>query len=161
MRSYLVIAASVGCLWCASAAAEKFTATCTCANSDPQHLLPAGDRPDHQLGVEAARCTWPKPMEIGGAKTKDSVATQVDDIKGDNSRFHGVHELTFDSGDKVALPYQGSGTVKNNQEISRGTFTFADGTGKLKGIKGNGTFSCKPAGGATSCEVEGEYELPR
>jgi hypothetical protein len=161
MRSFLVVAAGVGCLWCASAAAEKFTGTCTCAKSDPQHMLPAGDRPDHQLGVEASKCTWTKPVEIGGDKTKDGVATQVDDINGDNSRFHGVHEVTLQSGDKVAWPYQGSGAVKDNQEISKGTFSFAHGTGKLKGIKGKGTFSCKPAGDGVSCDVEGEYELAK
>jgi hypothetical protein len=162
MRSFLIVAAGAGCLWCASAVAEKFTAKCECGKSDPEHVLPAGDRPDHNLGVEAAKCSWPTPLEIAGDKTKDSVATQVDDISGNKIHFHGVNELTMQSGDKVALPYQGSGVSKDNHESrSKGTFTFADGTGKLKGIKGQGTFSCKSAGEGVSCDVEGEYELAK
>jgi hypothetical protein len=40
---------------------------------------------------------------------------------------------------------------------------FAEGTGKLKGIKGKGTFHCSPAqsGGGWSCGGEGEYELAK
>ena len=47
----------------------------------------------------------------------------------------------------------------DKQKTSNGTFIFAEGIGKPKGIKGNGTFSCKSAGDAASCDVEGEYEL--
>jgi hypothetical protein len=147
-------------LWSSAVLADKFSATCECGKSDPQHLLPAGDRSDHSLGVEASKCTWSKPLEINGDKTKDSVATDVINISGDRFHMHGVHELTMQSGDKVALPYQGRGVSKNNHEVhSKGTFTFADGTGKLKGIKGKGTFNCKSAGEGVSCDVEGEYQL--
>jgi len=162
MRNTLVVAASVGCLWCASAAAEKFTAKTECGKSDPEHVLPAGDRPDHNLAVEAAKCGWSMPLEIAGDKTVSSVATQVDDISGSKIHFHGVNERTMQSGDKVALPYQGGGTSKDNREWrSKGTFTFADGTGKLKGIKGQGTFSCKSAGEGVNCDVVGEYEVAK
>jgi hypothetical protein len=162
MRHLLWPLASAACLWSGISAADHFTATCECGKADPQHLLPAGDRPDHSLGVEAVKCSWSKPLEIGGDKTKDSVATETVDMAG--SRFHvrGVHELTMQSGDKVALPYQGAGSSKNNQEAqTKGTFTFADGIGKLKGIKGSGTFDCKSVGDALSCAVEGDYELPK
>jgi hypothetical protein len=162
MRSLLVVTASVACLWCAAANAEKFSGTCTCGKSDPQHLLPAGDRPDHQLGVEALKCVWTKPADIGGDKTKDGVATHVVEVNGKRSRFHGVHEVTLQSGDKVALPYQGNGTTKdNNKTQSKGTFSLTEGTGKLKGITGKGTFSCKSAGDGLSCDVEGDYELAK
>lgn len=161
MRILLLPLAGAACFWSSVSAADHFTAACECGKPDPQHLLPAGDRADHSLGVEALKCGWSKPLEIGGDKTKDSVATDIIEISG--NKFHiggGVHELTMQSGDKVALPYQGSGISKNNQEShSKGTFTFADGTGKLKGIKGKGTFSCKSAGEGVSCEVEGDYEL--
>ena len=99
---------------------------------------------------------------IGGDKTTDGVATHVIEIKGEKIRFHGVHEVTLQSGDKVALPYQGSGLSKSEHETrSKGTFTFAEGTGKLKGIKGKGTFNCKSAGDGVSCQVEGECELAK
>lgn len=163
MRSGLFVAAGLACLGSGVAFADKFAGTCECAKSDPQHMLPAGDRPDHSLGVESSKCSWSKPADIGGAKTKDGVATHVIEVIGDKIRFHGVHEVTMDSGDKVALPYQGRGVSKNKNETqSQGTFTFAEGTGKLKGITGKGTFNCKSAGpdAGVSCQVEGEYALP-
>jgi hypothetical protein len=29
-----------------------------------------------------------------------------------------------------------------------------------KGIKGNGTYKCKPEGDSVNCDIEGEYTLP-
>lgn len=43
----------------------------------------------------------------------------------------------------------------------KGTWGFTGGTGKLKGIKGKGTYTCKPSGDENTCEVEGEYELSK
>ena len=160
MRNLLLSLASAACLWSGVAAADHFTATCECGKPDPQALLPAGDSPDHSLGVEASKCGWSKPLVIGGDKTKDSVATEMIEISSNKIHVRGVHELTMQSGDKVALPYQGSGVSKDNQQSGpKGMFTFAQGTGKLKGINGKGTFSCKSAGEGVSCEVEGDYEL--
>jgi len=158
MRSLPLLLTGAALVWSSAALADKFTATTECSKPDPQHLLPAGDRPDHSLGVEASKCTWPKPLEIGGDKTVESVATEMVEISGKKTHFRGVNALSMQSGDKVAVRYQGNSTGKDNAD-SKGAFTFAEGTGKLKGIKGNGTFSCKPAGEGISCDVEGEYEL--
>jgi hypothetical protein len=160
MRALPWLLIGAGCVWSGIALADHFTATCECGKADPQHLLPAGDRPNHSLGVEAAKCSWSKPLEIGSDKTKESMATDILEISGNQIHFHGVHELTMQSGDKVALPYQGRGSSKdNNASQIQGTFTFAHGTGKLKGMKGKGTFSCKSAGEGEHCDVEGDYEL--
>jgi hypothetical protein len=160
MRNLLLVLTGATCLWSGAANADQFTATCECGKSDPEHMLPAGDRADHSFGVEASKCSWSKPLVIAGDKTKDSVATDMIEISGNRIHFHGVHELTMQSGDKVALPYQGSGMSKDNHELhSKGTFTFAEGAGKLKGIKGKGTFSCKSDGEGLKCDVQGEYEL--
>ena len=90
------------------------------------------------------------------------MATEIIEISGKRFHGNGVHEIAFQSGDKVALPYHGVGIARNDQEASnKGSFTFAEGTGKLKGIKGTGTFSCKSIGDSTNCAVEGDYQLPR
>jgi hypothetical protein len=160
MRGSSLLLTCAASLWSYAAVADKVTGTCECGKSDPQHLLPAGDRPDHKLGVEASRCVWTKPLDIGGDKTKEGVATHVIEIDGREIRFHGVHEVTLQSGGKIALPYQGSGVSKENNETqSKGTFSFAESTGKLKGIKGNGTFSCKSVREGVSCDVVAEYVL--
>jgi hypothetical protein len=41
----------------------------------------------------------------------------------------------------------------------KGTWSFTGGTGKLKGIKGKGTYTCTPSGDGVSCEIEGDYQL--
>ena len=50
------------------------------------------------------------------------------------------------------------GTIKS----ADGTWSFTGGTGKLKGIKGKGTYKGTGApDGTVTYEVEGEYELPK
>jgi hypothetical protein len=47
-------------------------------------------------------------------------------------------------------------------ESAEGTWSFVGGTGKLKGLKGKGTYKGKYAADGTSTyEIEGEYELPK
>jgi len=48
-----------------------------------------------------------------------------------------------------------------NLESGKGTWGFTGGSGKLKGIKGKGTYTCAPSGDGSSCNVEGEYQLAK
>jgi hypothetical protein len=68
---------------------------------------PAGDRPDHSFVVEQLKCNHTKAMEIGGDKSKDGVATDMVEVSGAKSHFHGVYIMTMQSGDKAFLPYRG------------------------------------------------------
>jgi hypothetical protein len=160
---HLSLIAGAVCLWSTATLAGKFTGTATCSKPDPQHMVPVGDRPEHSLGVEQAKCTWTKPIEIGGDKSRDGVSTDTVEASGGKMRFHGVHLATMESGAKVAFPYQGGGsTSKDGKEThSKGTFTIGDASGKLKGIKGKGTFSCASSGEDLRCEIEGEYEAAK
>jgi hypothetical protein len=161
--SHLVLVAGAACLWSASAVAQtKFSATDTCGKADPQHTVPVGDRAGHALGVEQLKCHAAKPMEIGGDKAKEGLATDTFEASGDNLRFRGVYVVTMQSGDKAFMPYQGTGTTKEGKPVeSKGTWSYVGGSGKLKGIKGKGTFHCTPSGEEWSCDIEGEYELAK
>ncbi len=157
---YLIAVAAAACLWSAGVLAQtKFSGTCVCKR-DQQQMLPVGDRPEHSLGVEQYKCDMPKPIELGGDKSKDGVATNTVEASGKKSRFRGVHLITMQSGDKVSFLYQGVG--KNSKEgkeaHSKGTFTLGDGTGKLKGATGKGTFSCASTKDGVNCDIEGEYQ---
>ncbi|HTL91653.1 MAG TPA: hypothetical protein VL176_04865, partial [Steroidobacteraceae bacterium] len=78
------------------------------------------------------------------------------------SHQHGIYVLSLQSGDKVSLPFQGTTTLKDGKPTAAsGTWSFAVGTGKLKGIKGKGTWHCSPSGDGWSCSGEGEYELAK
>jgi hypothetical protein len=160
MNRFLIAAVLVCFAAVAASGQTKISGTAQCGKPDPQHMVPVGDRPDHSLGVEQAKCTWTKPMEIEGAKSKDGVSTATDDVSGNTVRARGVHVSTMDSGDKFFVSYQGTATTKDGALVSsKGTWSFNGGTGKLKGIKGKGTFTCTPSGDGNSCEVEGDYQL--
>jgi hypothetical protein len=160
MSKLFTMAALVCFAAVAASGQTKISGTAQCGKSDPQHLVPVGDRPDHSLGVEQTKCTWTKPMEIEGAKSKDGVSTETTDISGDTIRAHGFHVSTMDSGDKFFVWYQGTATAKDGALVSqKGTWGFTGGSGKLKGIKGKGTYTCAPSGDGSSCEVEGDYQL--
>lgn len=160
MRRILIIAPVV--LFCAAAATAqtKVSGTAQCGKPDPQLLVPVGDRSDHMLAIAQFKCTYTKPMEIGGDKSKDGVSTETSDISGNTGRARGFHVATMESGDKFFVWYQGNSTSKDNAVVEvKGNWGFNGGSGKLKGIKGKGTFTCTPSGDGLSCEVEGEYQL--
>lgn len=162
MRRFFIAAALVCFVTAAASAQTKVSGTAQCAKADPQHVIPVGDRPDHSLGVEQAKCTWTKPQEIGGDKSKDGVSTATDDISGNTVHARGVHVTTMESGDKLFVAYQGTGTMKDGAlQGVKGTWSYNGGTGKLKGIKGKGTYTCAPSGDGASCDIEGEYELAK
>jgi len=162
MRRFFMVAGAL-CFFAATANAQtKVSGTAQCAKPDPVHAIPVGDRPDHSMAVGQIKCTYTKPMEIGGDKSKDGVSTETADISGNISKARSVHVATMESGDKAFFSYQGTATNKDGAVVElKGTWGLSGGSGKLKGIKGKGTFSCKPAGENLTCDVEGEYQLAK
>ncbi|HKW31998.1 MAG TPA: hypothetical protein VJN92_03260 [Candidatus Acidoferrum sp.] len=160
-RLFMVCAALL--FYAASASAQtKVSGTAQCGKPDPQQAIPVGDRPGHMLGIAQIKCTYTKPMEIGGDKSKDGVSTETSDISGNTSRPRGFHVVTMESGDKVFFTYQGTATTKDNALVDlKGNWGINGGSGKMKGIKGKGTFTCAPSGDGLSCDVEGEYQLTK
>ena len=160
MNRFFTSAALVCFAAVAASGQTKISGTAQFGKPDPQHMIPVGDRPHHSLGVEQLKCTWTKPMEIEGAKSKDGVSTESVDISGNTARARGLHVSTVDSGDKYFVSYQGTATTKDGALVhQKGTWSFTGGTGKLKGIKGKGTYTCTPSGDGVSCEIEGDYQL--
>ena len=79
-----------------------------------------------------------------------------------NVRITAIGHTRYVSGDGVFS--RSVGTRDQKAMTSSGKWTFVLGTGKLRGIKGGGTYLCKmksadPDTGYT-CESEGEYTLP-
>jgi hypothetical protein len=153
-----LLAALLVCFGVTMAKAQtKISGTEQCSKPDPQHFLPVGDRPDHQMNLQQLKCTWTKPMEIEGVKAKEGVGTETNDISGGSLRTRGSHVATMESGDRFFASYQGTGSSAGG----KGTWGFTGGTGKLKGIKGKGTYNCTRSGEGFSCEIEGEYQLAK
>lgn len=160
MRRIFLVAA-VACFCATAASAQtKLSGTAQCAKPDQMNAVAVGDRADHSLFVAQIKCTYTKPIEIGGDKSKDGVSTETADSTGNTAKARGFHVVTMESGDKVVFRYEGMATSKDGNAVdAKGNWTLHGGTGKLKGIKGKGTYDCKASGdGGLSCEVEGEYQ---
>jgi hypothetical protein len=151
----IFIAIALACFGAATATAQtKISATAQCGPPDTQHVIPVGDLPDHNIGLLQVKCTYTKPIEIAGAKSVAAVLTITNEATGDSVQDRGCDVVTMDSGDKVFISHQGAGTYGQDQQ---GTWSFTGGTGKLKGIKGKGTYSCSSSG----CDIAGEYQLAK
>jgi len=131
--------------------------------SGPPQMVQVGDRPGHAFMIGKSKCTWPKPMEIGGAQTKEDEGTNFAEVSGNNASDRGYVVMTMSSGDKCFVRYQGKSILKDGALQSyEGTWSFTGGTGKMKGIKGKGTYKGKGAAdGSASTEIEGDYQLPK
>jgi hypothetical protein len=141
-------------------AQTKFSSTLQCGKaggSIEQHAIEVGDYPNHSLLIDKSKCTFTKPIEIAGTQSKEEILTEFVEITGTKWRGHGYGFITWANGDKSYYSLQDSGILKDGEPSGEGTWNFTGGTGKLKGIKGKGTY--KP--GKEAIEVEGEYELPK
>ena len=147
----------------AAGAQTKTSGTIHCTQAaDTGKPIEVGDMAGHMMGVSKATCTWTKPMEIAGAKTKDGSSVSFDDMMGAKVSSHGTHVSAMDSGDKILVKFQGGGATKDGKMTGdSGTWSYAGGTGKLKGIKGKGTYKGAPnPDGSMTYEIEGDYTLP-
>jgi hypothetical protein len=163
MRSKLSMTfALVMSLALTASAQTKTSGTISCAKADPAHSIDVGDRTDHALSISKSACTWTKPMDIAGLQTKDGYDVAYDDASGSKARGSGYHVSTMSNGDKMYVRFQGNDTMKDGKlDTSTGTWSYTGGTGKLKGIKGKGTYKGKAdASGNIVTEVEGDYVLP-
>jgi hypothetical protein len=144
-------------------AQTKISGTLQCGKSDPSYTIPVGDRPDHVFAIGRTKCTWTTAPEIARTQAKDHEYTSFADIRGSRGQVRSAAVGTMANGDRNFVTTQGPITVKEGiTQTSDGTWTFTGGTGKLKGLKGKGTYKGKVgADGSMTIEVEGEYQLPK
>lgn len=145
----------------------QISATLKCSGKPAtEYTVEVGDHPGHVLVMNKAKddsCTWPVPIEIAGVKTIGDVSAGFTEVDGAKFEVRDWDVTTMDNGDKVYVVVLTTGTATEDGKAFtyEGTWSWTDGTGKLKGIKGKGTFkgSGTPEGGTTS-QIEGEYTLP-
>lgn len=160
---FLLILAMAICFVSTATAQTKASGTLQCSKSDPMHMVEVGDKPGHAMIVDKSTCSWSKPMDIGGMQAKDGSSTEMSEANGAKSTGSGTHWGTVEGGDKYFVRFSGSATStkEGNLEAATGTWKYAGGTGKLKGIAGKGTYKGKGnADGSTTWEIEGEYTMP-
>jgi hypothetical protein len=99
-------------------------------------------------------------MRIGSDASKLGEDIETLEISGNSARASGRHVSTMQSGDKVFVSYWGKETSKDGAlTVSKGSWAYTGGTGKLTGIVGKGTYSCAAAADGVKCDVEGNYDI--
>jgi hypothetical protein len=122
----------------------------------------AGDKPGHTLSIMKNTCSWTKPMEMAGEKSKDGTSVAFSEKTSTRATSTGTYVGNMDNGDKFYVSFHDSGAVKDGKpQPSKGTWSYTGGTGKLKGITGKGAYTVTPnADGGGVVDVEGEYAIP-
>jgi len=143
-------------------AQTKTSGSATC-KADPAAPPPVAitDKPNHSFAIGKGQCTWTN-FVVAGLQYKDGTSISQSEITGDTSSFNGYHVATMTNGDTTVAKFQGSSKLKDGKPVSdEGTWSFTSGTGKLKGIKGKGTFKgTANADGSLTYQVDCEYSLP-
>ncbi len=135
-----------------------------CAPAKPDYLIRAGDNPGHSYGLAQAACTWTKPWEIAGLKSTIGVGTQISETNGDTSKVRGTFVDTLTNGDRAYYTFEFSlQTGAGGPRVMDHKWQLTGGSGKLSGVKGQGTCTAAAVGtdGSFNYDCRGEYSLPR
>jgi len=161
MRTAVVLLAAVASAPLAQAQ-TKISGTVQCAKPAQEFSIPVEGEAGHAYAISKGTCTWIKPMEIAGTKTKDDVLTNYDEIKGDTAQGHGDGVGTLVSGDQFRVRLDSKTILKDGAPLSSdGKWKFVGGTGALKTVKGGGSYTCKAGPEGMTCEVSGDYSVTK
>jgi hypothetical protein len=162
MRKYGLLVLMALSIAASASAQTKLTGKVHCAKGDPDYSIEVGDQPGHMLSARKSACTWTEGMEIAGLKVKAAQDVATGEVTGATARDTGYHVATMDNGDKYTVHFNGAAMMaKDKTGTITGKWTFVSGTGKLKGIKGGGTYKgTMAADGSANVDVEGDYTLP-
>ncbi len=145
-----------------ASAQNKVGGKAHCDKGDPSYSIEVGDKAGHMLTLQKSACTWSESLPIAGLATKTGIDFETSEVSGMTVRNTGYHIATMENGDKYAVRYTGTATMsKDNTGTAEGKWTVTSGTGKLKGLKGSGTYKgTVNADDSGDFTVEGEYTLP-
>jgi len=146
----------------AAGAQTKISGTVQCTKPQPVASTDVGDHPGHAMMLAKGACTWSQPMEIEGAKTQNDSIVFLTEVTSRRITSTGAIVGTLDNGDKMFVSIHDSAPVAEGKPgAGQGTFVLTGGTGKLKGIRGKGTYTLSfGEDGTATSQVEGEYQMP-
>jgi hypothetical protein len=152
----LALLAAVG-----AGAQTKTSGTLKCDKPEPVYSIEVGDRPGHAMLLEKSACSWTQGLAIGSDKAKEGTNVATVEVTATRGVGNGAHVSTMESGDKFFVSYQYISPMKDGKPgETSGKWSYTGGTGKLKGVKGGGTFKVTfGQDGTSTAEVEGEYTL--
>jgi hypothetical protein len=163
MKTRELVAGCLGLLAAVSVSGQtKTSGTAKCAKPEPVYNIEVADRPGHVMLLEKGQCTWTDTTKWGPEKLKDGYSVAAVDATATRITATGTHVSTTEAGDKMFVSFRDSTAVKDGKAgETHGTWSYTGGTGKLKGIKGGGTYKVTSnEDGTSTLEVEGEYTMP-
>jgi hypothetical protein len=143
-------------------AQTKISRSVDCDKASQLYVIQIPGQEGFAYEISQNNCKFTKPLTMEGLEAKEFVNTSFNERMGASVHATSVGVTYFANGDKL---YQRStSTMDQKAETSSGNSTFISGTGKLRGIKGSVTFTCKgkgsESGAGYTCQGEGEYTLP-
>jgi hypothetical protein len=144
-------------------AQTKVSGTVECTKPAKEFSIPVEGEAGHAYAISQGACTWTKPMEIAGTRTKQDVVTGYADVKGDTAHGHGDASLTLQNGDQLQVRLESKTLLKDGAPVSEdGSWKIMGGTGTAKSVKGGGRYTCKGSPeGTMTCQVSGEYSAAK
>jgi hypothetical protein len=162
MTKYLLLFACVLVLSISAVAQTKLVAVIDCDKGDPLYTIQAPDREGFSYQIAQNKCRWTKGFALEGTESKDAVNLCFYDVRGTAIRLAHTQVTRYTNGDKVFV--EGTGNYNRKTLLSSGKWSYTGGTGKFRGLKGGGTYTCKSKSeednSGYTCDVEGEYTLP-
>ncbi len=161
VRLSILVACALA-LTSAALAQTKISASLDCDKGAPSYLIPVPDREGFAFGMNQNKCTWSKGPSIQGLQPTEFINTAFNELEGASGLSTAAGLTRYDNGDK--LYSRSTGTHDLKALTVSGKWSYTVGTGKLLGIKGGGTYTCKMKGpeadAGYTCEVAGEYTVP-
>jgi hypothetical protein len=137
----------------------KVDGTVRCAKPETDHSIDVPDRPGHALIIDKRKCTWTEPIELQGAKMKDGVLVNFTERMEKTLHIHSFEVDKLESGEEITIHSSGQIAGEKGPASGKGRWDFMRGTGKYKGIRGNGTYEAKlDAEDVLTFEFEGSYD---
>lgn len=121
----------------------------------------AGDEDGHRMTLEKSSCTWLTPFEMVGERATEGTFVAFSEASPRRAATNGTYIGSTDNGDKFYLEFHWA-TLKDGTppETVKGYWEFTGGTGKLKGISGNGTYTATENENGGEANMEGQYSVP-
>ena len=145
----------------AAGAQTRFSVTSQCAKDEKSFAIPVTDDPAHVYAINQGTCMLSGDT-MAGLSFKQQLVTSFADAKGPKSTDHGNVVVMMANGDKAFVTFTGTSMMQGPVRMGgEGTWRFTGGTGKLKGLKGQGTYTStgKPDG-TSNDRIDGDWMLP-
>jgi hypothetical protein len=119
------------------------------------------DHGHHSISLDQRECSFESPTELNGSRIVKYISSGIDDVQFDKSHDQGYAVGDTADGDKYFLRYQGTAILKDGIPLQlAGKWRFTGGTGKLRGLTGQGTYSAQPtSSGGMVFKLEGSYQV--